>query len=137
MKPRVSVVFISDNKRILLIKRSKGNREYWVFPGGGVEPDESLDEAVRRETFEETSFVIEEATPIFSINNNVRHEHFYTARTVEFTPQLSPCGPEFTAQNRLNSYDLKWIDISEMTSLDVFPSEAKELVDALIAEARI
>lgn len=45
---RSSAIIIRDSK-ILLIHRKRPGREYWVFPGGGIEGNESSIEAVRRE----------------------------------------------------------------------------------------
>lgn len=42
MKPRVSLLLINPKREILLIHRIKEERDYWVFPGGGVEQGESL-----------------------------------------------------------------------------------------------
>lgn len=44
--------------RILLLRRSDGEN-LWGFPGGVIEPDERADEAVVRETYEETGLHIE------------------------------------------------------------------------------
>ncbi|MBN1440265.1 MAG: NUDIX domain-containing protein [Anaerolineales bacterium] len=44
--------------RILLLRRSDGEN-LWGFPGGVIEPDERADEAVVRETFEETGLKVE------------------------------------------------------------------------------
>ena len=45
-------VVIDQNSRILLVRH--GYRPGWHFPGGGVERDEALSEAMERELFEET-----------------------------------------------------------------------------------
>ena len=51
-KNRAVLIFIHDNN-ILLLYRFKGGEEYYVFPGGGVEDNESIDEAAIREAEEE------------------------------------------------------------------------------------
>jgi ADP-ribose pyrophosphatase YjhB (NUDIX family) len=51
---RVAGLVVEENK-ILLIAHKKGNEIYWLLPGGGVEYQESLDEALKREFFEEYS----------------------------------------------------------------------------------
>ena len=44
---------------LLLIRLSYGPRAgHWAFPGGMVESDETLEEAARRETLEETGFTV-------------------------------------------------------------------------------
>lgn len=54
---RVGAILRRDNK-ILLIHRHKNGQEYWVLPGGGIEDEETLEMALRREVMEETSMKI-------------------------------------------------------------------------------
>lgn len=49
---RVAGIVVEDNK-ILMIAHKKGSEIYWLLPGGGVEYQESLDEALKREFLEE------------------------------------------------------------------------------------
>lgn len=55
-------IFSADNK-LLLGKSIKGGvyPDAWIVPGGGVEPDESKIDAIRRETLEETGLDITNA----------------------------------------------------------------------------
>ena len=46
---RASAIVIRDNK-ILLIHRKKEGREYWVFPGGGIEEGEKGEETIVKRT---------------------------------------------------------------------------------------
>ena len=54
MEPRIRVsAILRREDRILLIRQQKGDREYWLLPGGGVNGGESLIDALRRELTEE------------------------------------------------------------------------------------
>ncbi|MFB6215661.1 MAG: NUDIX hydrolase [Candidatus Aenigmatarchaeota archaeon] len=52
---------VRHGNKVLLVKNHWSSG--WILPGGGVEKDESLEEAVRREIKEETGLRIEVDTP--------------------------------------------------------------------------
>jgi 8-oxo-dGTP diphosphatase len=53
-EPRIRVsTILSWNGRILLCRHEKGDRKYWLLPGGGVNSGESLTRALHRELSEE------------------------------------------------------------------------------------
>jgi len=56
---RVSVIVISADKKILLVRHRKGNRQYWVLPGGRLEYGETFHECAVREMREETGLDVE------------------------------------------------------------------------------
>ncbi len=61
---RVSVVVIEDGK-ILLVKHRKGNKQYWVLPGGRLEYGETFIDCAVREMKEETGLIVEAEKFIF------------------------------------------------------------------------
>lgn len=56
---RVAVVLIDAQERILLVRHRKGEKTYWLLPGGGLDFGEPIFEAARRELMEETGLEIE------------------------------------------------------------------------------
>jgi 8-oxo-dGTP pyrophosphatase MutT (NUDIX family) len=54
---RAQVVLLRDG-RILMARHRRGERSYWVLPGGEIEPGESPAEAAIREVFEESGIQI-------------------------------------------------------------------------------
>ncbi|RZP58255.1 NUDIX domain-containing protein [Vibrio vulnificus] len=133
-KQRVSALLVNrENAEILLIKRFKDSRIYWVFPGGGVEFRELLSQAIVREVFEETSLEIDNPEEIFSVVNRGRKEHFFLVSVPFFEPKLSTQSPEFKAQN----YELTWVKLNDLSQLNLVPVEAKVIVSSLVSEGRI
>lgn len=56
---RVSVIVITPDRKILLVRHRKGNRQYWVLPGGRLEYGETFHECAVREMKEETGLDVE------------------------------------------------------------------------------
>ncbi|EMF9034297.1 NUDIX domain-containing protein [Vibrio sp. SALL6] len=137
-KQRVSALLVNrENAEILLIKRVKGSRIYWVFPGGGVESRELLAQAIVREVFEETSLKVDNLEETFSVVNRGRKEHFFLVSVPFFEPKLSTQSPEFKAQNCSNRYELTWVKLNDLSQLNLVPVEAKAIVSSLVSEGRI
>lgn len=60
MKPAVCVIIISKDRKILLTKRqyNMSFSNAWVFPGGHLEPYETMEQGAAREVYEETGIFI-------------------------------------------------------------------------------
>ncbi|MGD9639331.1 MAG: (deoxy)nucleoside triphosphate pyrophosphohydrolase [Alphaproteobacteria bacterium] len=64
-KPLLLVVagaIFDNNNRVLLAKRPIGSMMagLWEFPGGKIEPEETPEQALKRELFEELNIIVEE-----------------------------------------------------------------------------
>lgn len=59
--PRIiSAAILKEDNKILLVKEVLEDKsEHWIFPGGGVEFGETIEEAAKREAKEETGLDIE------------------------------------------------------------------------------
>lgn len=89
----VAVITAPDG-RFLLARRPEGKpyAGYWEFPGGKVNPDESILDALRRELLEELGIFVEHAYPWITRTFNYSHAavrlHFY--RVVKWHGEPQP-----------------------------------------------
>jgi len=62
-------VIVRDGRVLMVHERSRrsGGGEWWTLPGGGLEPGETPEEAVRREVFEETGLVVAQAKHVLEM----------------------------------------------------------------------
>ena len=59
MKKEASLSIVESNHKFLMIKHQRGINEGYVnFPGGKKEPNETMEDCVKRETYEETGLMI-------------------------------------------------------------------------------
>ena len=84
MNTRVCAIIV-QGQTLLLIHRVKGGREYWVFPGGGLEEaDGSPENGLQRECLEELGVEVEVgllfAEDVFDGPNEKQHQ-FFTKKT--------------------------------------------------------
>ena len=68
--------FVFFDKKLLLIKHRKNNREYWVVPGGRVEFGEKSVDTLKREFMEELNIQIEPVKFLF-FNESLPPEYPY------------------------------------------------------------
>lgn len=62
-------VALVDGDRVLLVKRGRApSKGFFAFPGGRVEAGESLEDAARRELFEETALRCGPLSPVESLD---------------------------------------------------------------------
>ncbi len=131
---RVTAVIVRDHK-ILLFHRFNNGREYWIFPGGGVEEGENIETALKREVKEETGFEIESYVYLFDQPDDYGNTcPFFFCQVGEEDPKLG--GPEVEEQSQTNQYIFEWIDVGKVLTMDkVFPKPEK--LNTILTDPRL
>ncbi len=121
MRRRSGVILLEDGK-VALIERVREGRIYYTFPGGGIEPGETPEEAAVREAHEELGLHVrlDQLAAVVRFRGSSQYYFLATAIGGEFGTGR---GEEFTAKRRRQrgTYTPVWVPISELTSRDVRP----------------
>lgn len=109
-----------------MFRRMEG-RQYYTFPGGGVEDGESAQQAVVRELGEETTVVAEVDRLLYHhIIDDGSEQFFYLCRYVSGEPSIHPGSPEAERMKTGNYYDPRWVKLADLPGLLVYPLEIRD-----------
>jgi len=138
-KPTVSALILNKNNKVLLTHNKSHGPDFWKLPQGGVEPDESLEKAIKREMKEELS------SSAFSIikQSDVEYKYDWPKDVQKKKGFIGPkltffilrCEDESTFKPNLETEELdglKWVDLdtlpSHFSTLPEFAATIKKLI---------
>lgn len=109
-------VVLNESNKIALLNVSKDN--YHKLPGGGIEKDEDIITALRRELMEEVGVeidVLNELGMIIEYRNEFKQlqiSYCYLCKVIGEYQETS-----FTEEEKNNGFLLEWVDINEAISI--------------------
>ena len=130
MRNRAGGILI-ENGKVLLIHRIKDNDEYYVFPGGGIETNETIEQATKRELLEEAGIEVEliEKNPRYILKNESGIQYFSLVKRVKGIIGTGK-GSEFTNKSyeKHGKYIAEMISIKDIANgkINLVPLEIKE-----------
>jgi mutator protein MutT len=118
-EPRVVVAAIIRNGNKLLLTKEvlESGRERWIFPGGGVNFGESLEEALKREIKEELGMEIK-VEKLLGFKEAIFPKVNY--HTIIFFFLAKPLGKLSIKEKKI--LDARYFDLKEIESLDLVDS---------------
>lgn len=118
-------LIIRDGKMAAIKIRDAGE-EWYIMPGGGMESEETLPEAVCREAAEELGLKVECGELLFVIEG-VRGEAFHR---VDLIFECSILGKDENTERHsdTNQAGVDWLDISSLHRLPLYPSKLRRQI---------
>ncbi|MFC1622346.1 NUDIX domain-containing protein, partial [Patescibacteria group bacterium] len=117
---------IKDGK-ILLMYREKYGEKYWTFPGGGVESSEKPEDAVIRETLEETTINSKLDKLLYVDEHKTHRQYYYVCNYISGTPKVGKGSiEEEKMRTEDNYYKPQWVDLGELPNLLLHPVEIRD-----------
>ncbi len=119
----VAIIWNQEGQ-ILIDRRLPGGSSggLWEFPGGKLEPGETIEECITREIKEELAIEISIEQHFRSIDHAYKESrftlHFYHCRYLRGIPQA------------LESEEIRWVTLAEMAQFS-FPAANLEIIQAL------
>ena len=130
MKSIRAVAVAIHKDKILLMRRIKERDEFYVLPGGGVEENETVEEAVIREIIEEASLKIEIKKLVYRhFYDDNSEQFFYLCDYISGEPKLGEGNElEEMRTSDKNFYEPLWFEIKNLPNLLLYPLEIRDWI---------
>ena len=115
----VTAILLNNNNQLLLENRSDSNR--WALIGGGLKIDETLEQCLKREVYEETGLIITNYTFIDICDDPTRIVQYPDGNVLRIISVVYKSHIDFDYNLRISteSNELKFFDIDMLNDIDI------------------
>lgn len=121
----VKALVVREEKLLVVTVRDESG-EWYILPGGGQEPEETLTETVCREVAEETGILVAARELVFEIEG-VHGERFHRVDLVFSCEELGIAENSETVLD-LNQTGCAWLDLSTLNVAPLYPSRLRRAI---------
>ena len=126
---KIVLAIVQNGNKVLIIKRAKPDKEVpdlnWAFPGGKVKPNEKINQALKREVYEETGLRVAIDRMVYTRtipNTNITAYYFLCSLVTANEDKVRP-----------NNRELKAFDwVTGVEALEIFTSDVSEPISLLL-----
>lgn len=130
MDDRQSVrAIVLNGDKVLAMKRNKFGSQYYTLIGGGVEADEDLEAALRRELREETGLEVGTVRQVFVEDGGAEYglQYVYLCEYRGGDPQLNPAsGEALSSAMGQNTYEPVWLPLAELAQVTFLSTSVRD-----------
>jgi ADP-ribose pyrophosphatase YjhB (NUDIX family) len=127
---RVAAIIV-EKGRVLLEKHAKDGREYWVLPGGGVDPGETLSCGLQRELLEEIGVETKAGDLVFACEAIAPDASRHIVQ-LAFLASITEGTPRVTGYDQRVA-EVAWIPVEDVAALEMYPAIQDHLAATLRA----
>ena len=118
--------------------------DFYEFPGGGIQPGESLQEAVRREVQEETGYAVE-VHELLWVRDYIAANHEFAFlnppgfHAVDLLFRCSLAGPAVVEAHEADDYQVgvEWIEADRLREIQLAPASLVPMLEAFLADRTV
>ena len=128
-----AILIVDEQNRLLLMKRSDSG--CWGPPGGATEPGEVVEEAARRETFEETSLQVGEMS-LFGVFSGPELYYKYPNGDEVYNVTIVYLSHDIKGDIQLNGEHTEWCWFAVTDIPDNLSPPIKPVIDKFIKSTK-
>lgn len=122
---RVAGIFVRDQK-ILLVKHRKGDSEYYLLPGGGQEPGEGAQEALKREWKEELNLDANIGNFLF-FGESVPPKNLKKSQVMQLVFLVNEAKGNLFTEKSGALIGSEWVSVQSLNNIKLFPRCSNQL----------
>ncbi len=122
---RIGVAVVHNEQGQILIDRRPANGllgGLWEFPGGKIEPDETVEACIKREILEEIGIEIAVGDHLITIDHT--YSHFHVTLIVHYCRYLSG------EPQAIECEEVRWVSLAQIDQFP-FPTANRQIIAAL------